>query len=112
MELGPCIEAPCKHGDYPRRWYEGKAERAYRVVWMEANGPIPKGHRVHHRCENTACVRLDHLQLMTHREHIRHHQGCKAHPGRLSKPRPNGAVQCLECDRLNKRRYREKRRNS
>ena len=43
--------------------YEGRARLAHRVAYQLANGPIPAGMFVLHRCDNPACVRLDHLFL-------------------------------------------------
>lgn len=45
--------------------FDGKDEKAHRVSWMIANGPIPAGMGVLHRCDVTLCVRPDHLFLGT-----------------------------------------------
>ena len=40
-----------------------KSELASRVAWELANGPIPLGMCVLHRCDNTLCCEADHLFL-------------------------------------------------
>lgn len=46
---------------------------AYILVWEAANGPLPEGLSLHHVCENSACVRPDHLEPITQAEHARLH---------------------------------------
>lgn len=53
--------------------YEGKGRKplifAHRLVWEEANGEIPEGYELHHKCHNRACFNLDHLELVKITEH-------------------------------------------
>ena len=37
-------------------------ETAHRAAWRVMVGPIPKGHRVAHKCQNAQCIRPDHLR--------------------------------------------------
>jgi HNH endonuclease len=60
--------------------HDNKRRRVYRWIWEMANGPIPKGLVVRHRCDNRVCYRLSHLELGTVAENNRdaadrHHLG-------------------------------------
>lgn len=50
---------------YGAIFYNGKQEGAHRIAWILANGPIPKGLLIRHKCDNPLCVRLDHLEIGT-----------------------------------------------
>ncbi|OAA28239.1 HNH endonuclease [Frankia sp. EI5c] len=51
---------------------DGRRVLAHRWVWEQAYGPIPDGFELDHvwsrGCRRRDCVRLSHLQLVTHRE--------------------------------------------
>lgn len=43
---------------------------AHRVVYEMLKGPIPEGMVIDHLCRNRACVRPDHMEVVTHRTNI------------------------------------------
>jgi hypothetical protein len=44
---------------------------AHRLIWERERGPLPAGLELDHLCRVRACVRLDHLEPVTHRENMR-----------------------------------------
>lgn len=46
------------------------SDMAHRVAWSVANGPIPQGMHVLHRCDMPSCVNPDHLFIGTNRDNV------------------------------------------
>lgn len=55
---------------YGRLVVDGRQELAHRLAWRLANGPIPAGRVVRHRCDNPRCVEPDHLLLGTQADNM------------------------------------------
>jgi HNH endonuclease len=51
--------------------YQGKIRRTHDLTYELANGPVPEGFELHHRCKNKRCRNLDHLEVVTRGEHNR-----------------------------------------
>lgn len=84
-------------------WCAGKTRLASRIAWVLANGDIPKGLFVLHRCDNGLCCNPDHLFLGTQADNV---HDC------VSKGRAHGAHQGVEHHnaKLNPSKVREIRR--
>lgn len=54
-------QAGKQHSGYGNFSLRGQGVRAHRVSWALANGPIPKGRLILHRCDNPPCVNPNHL---------------------------------------------------
>lgn len=50
---------------------------AHRMAWLLLVGPVAEGDHVHHACGNRKCVRLDHLRVVSPRQHGSAHRAMR-----------------------------------
>lgn len=112
-ELGPCQlwTASTGRGGYGLFSVEGRLVVAHRWAFERWVRPLVDDEQAHHRCEVTACVRLDHLRAETPRGNLMasdtpaRRNAEKTHCVRghdfaeHGYRRKNGARGCRECDR-------------
>lgn len=77
---------------YGRFRWKGKRTGAHRVAYEIANGPIPEGMVVCHRCDNPMCCNPDHLFVGTDADNMRD----KASKGRACKGSKNANAALTE----------------
>ncbi len=120
---GECWEwtaAKDRYG-YGKFWIDGKRKKAHRVAYELEVGEIPQGLELDHLCRNTACVRPDHLEAVTHKQNTLRGEGLSAQNARKTHcdsghpfddantyVRRYGGRDCRTCNRERMRRRRQK----
>lgn len=69
--------ASCRDTGYGQIRVNKRSVKAHRFSWELANGPIPLGLCVLHKCDTPACVRPDHLFIGTQQDNMKdmHNKG-------------------------------------
>lgn len=65
----------CDRDGYGRFKAFGRNHAAHRWAFESANGPIPMGLVVDHRCHTPGCVNPEHLRLATNKQNGEHRAG-------------------------------------
>ena len=81
----------CRIRGYPLFYRDGKRWLMSRWFYTQKYGEIPKGKIIRHKCDNPACINIDHLELGTHKDNSqdmvkrgRSTFGEKSYPGKLT----------------------------
>lgn len=104
-------ERGCWEGDFhvlPNGYAEvsawGRQQRAHRLTYRIAKGPIPKGMDVLHSCDNPICYNPEHLSLGKDKrnvvESISRGRRNTARPNRVSNPGMYGRNECSRGHKL------------
>lgn len=64
--------------------------RAHRLSWEWVNGPVPKGLKILHRCDNPSCVRPSHLYAGTSQRNSNDMMERNRHPNKKKTHCPQG----------------------
>lgn len=109
-------------GGYARFKVDGKTRVAHRWLYEQVVGPIPSGLQLDHLCRTTACVRPDHLEVVTCRENLlrgdtfqaMHSKKTHCHRGHEFTPeniitRGEYWRECRECNRERSREYQREK---
>ena len=68
-----CIECISHSRDdcgYTRIFINGKPERLFRYLYKQKYGKIPKGMVIRHKCDNSYCCNVEHLEIGTQLDNI------------------------------------------
>ena len=80
---------------YGHTTHGGKKLSAHRKAWLIANGDIPPGMVVCHKCDNPSCINPDHLFIGTHADNARDRDSKGRGRTRISKG-PNSPFAALK----------------
>lgn len=88
VKVGVPIRQPKSYKNYIQVRIEGKLTLAHRIIWENLKGPIPDGLEINHINGKKDDNRLDNLELVTHKDNVRHAKRTGLTPRITSHERP------------------------
>ena len=68
---GPTSGTSGRGAGYGRMSLDGGTVAVHIAMFVCERGPIPPKKQIDHKCRNRLCVRLEHLEMVTHKENQR-----------------------------------------
>lgn len=65
---GPTSGSTGRGAGYPRMTVDGGTMAVHIVQYVLEHGPVPPRKQIDHTCRNRLCVRLSHLEMVTHKQ--------------------------------------------
>ena len=114
LDIGVKPTTPCDEWEgsffqstgYGRIWVGGKDLHTHRIVMMQEVGHLERWELVCHRCDNSKCVRLDHLFIGTPKDNMHDMVAKGRHHGQLKTHCPKGHEYTKENTYIDKRKQR------
>ncbi len=66
------------HRGYGRIRFGNTMVAVHRIIFEDAHGDLPNGYEIDHTCRNRACLNIDHLRAVTHKQNQENHGGAKS----------------------------------
>lgn len=66
-----CTSHKPNSNGYPRKQFNGTVKTIYKHLFEQSNGEAPSGMVIRHKCDNTMCINVEHLELGTHSDNMR-----------------------------------------
>ncbi len=65
-----CTSHKPNDSGYPRVMINKSMTTIYRHLFIEKHGEIDSGNVIRHKCDNTMCINVDHLEIGTHQDNM------------------------------------------
>jgi hypothetical protein len=93
-ECWPWEGPTCKDPNFPYGYiqFEGRRQRAHRIIWSSIYGQIPDEHVIRHTCDNPPCCNPAHLLVGTQFDNVQDRVVRCRHRPRLGEQHPSAKL--------------------